>query len=128
MNQRNSPWVFLLRSWPWTGPHATCLTVPGFGTAGPVGAGTPDNLSIEMEGREIFRRAVTMMADSSSEVLEQAGMTVDDVDLVIAHQANIRIIEATARRLGVSDEKVFVNIQSYGNTSAATVPIALTEA
>lgn len=108
----------------------TCdlLTVPGFGTAGPVGAGTPDNLSIEMEGREIFRRAVTMMADSSSEVLEQAGMTVDDVDLVIAHQANIRIIEATARRLGVPDEKVFVNIQSYGNTSAATVPIALTEA
>lgn len=108
----------------------TCdlLTVPGVGTAGGPGDGTPENMSITMEGREIFRRAVTMMADSSTEVLEQAGMTVDDVDLVIAHQANIRIIEATARRLGVPDEKVFVNIQGYGNTSAATVPIALSEA
>jgi 3-oxoacyl-[acyl-carrier-protein] synthase-3 len=104
------------------------LAMPGVGTLGDPDHGTPENMSITMEGREIFRRAVTMMADSSSEVLQEAGMIVDDVDLVITHQANIRIIEATARRLGVPDEKVFVNIQNYGNTSSATVPIAISEA
>ena len=76
----------------------------------------------------MFRRAVTVMADASARVIERAGMTLDDVDLVIPHQANARIIDATARRLKLDPAKVFVNIASYGNTSAATIPIALTEA
>jgi 3-oxoacyl-[acyl-carrier-protein] synthase-3 len=81
-----------------------------------------------MEGQEVFRRAVTKMGESSMISLDQAGLTIDDVDLLIPHQANVRIIDATARRLGVPESKVYVNIHSYGNTSAATIPVALTEA
>ena len=102
------------------------LCVPDTGTEGfASGAQRP---RIEMEGSEVFRRAVTVMADASARVIERAGMTLDDVDLVIPHQANARIIDATARRLKLDPAKVFVNIASYGNTSAATIPIALTEA
>jgi 3-oxoacyl-[acyl-carrier-protein] synthase-3 len=68
------------------------------------------------------------MAESSALSLAEAGLDVDDVDLLVPHQANVRILDATARRLGLDEAKVFVNIQSYGNTSAATVPVALTEA
>jgi 3-oxoacyl-[acyl-carrier-protein] synthase III len=81
-----------------------------------------------MEGQEVFRRAVTKMSESSTNALERAGLDVGDVDLLIPHQANVRIIDATARKLGLDDTKVYVNIHSYGNTSAATIPVALTEA
>jgi 3-oxoacyl-[acyl-carrier-protein] synthase-3 len=81
-----------------------------------------------MDGPEVFRRAVIGMGDSSLRVLEKAGLGLDDVDLLIPHQANARIIDATARRLGIEPAKVMVNIGSYGNTSAATIPVALTEA
>jgi 3-oxoacyl-[acyl-carrier-protein] synthase-3 len=68
------------------------------------------------------------MGDASARVVEQAGLTLDDVDLLIPHQANVRIIDATARRLKLDPAQVYVNIASYGNTSAATIPIALCEA
>ncbi len=84
--------------------------------------------AISMNGPEVFKRAVKAMGDASFAVIEEAGWSVDDVDLLVPHQANVRIIDATARRLKLDSSKVFVNIASYGNTSAATIPIALTEA
>ena len=83
---------------------------------------------VKMEGQEVFRRAVTTMAESSARVLDEAGVGLDEVDLLIPHQANVRILEATAKRVGIDNGKLFVNIESYGNTSAATIPVALTEA
>jgi 3-oxoacyl-[acyl-carrier-protein] synthase-3 len=83
---------------------------------------------VKQEGREIFKQAVVCMDDSCRQVLESTGTSIADVDLVIPHQANIRIIEAVAKRLGVEDERVFVNIDRYGNTSSASIPIALDEA
>ncbi len=84
--------------------------------------------AIAMNGPEVFKRAVTAMGHSSTRVVKEAGWALEDVDLLIPHQANVRIIDATARRLKLDPAKVFVNIESYGNTSAATIPIALTEA
>ncbi|NNF70133.1 MAG: ketoacyl-ACP synthase III [Acidimicrobiia bacterium] len=84
--------------------------------------------AIRMDGREVFRRAVVAMGDASVRVVEKAGLDLDDISLLIPHQANLRIIDATARRLKLDPAHVFVNIASYGNTSAATIPIALTEA
>jgi 3-oxoacyl-[acyl-carrier-protein] synthase-3 len=81
-----------------------------------------------MNGREIFKLAVRGMGDSSLQALAAAGLTTDDIALVVPHQANVRIIEATAKRLNVPMEQVFVNLDRYGNTSAATIPIALVEA
>lgn len=104
------------------------LEVPIDGTSGDRQHHQPQDLAIQMEGPEVFRRAVTMMGESSLIALERAGLSLDDVDLLIPHQANVRIIDATARRLGLDDSKVFVNIASYGNTSAATIPVALSEA
>ncbi|MCE2527545.1 MAG: ketoacyl-ACP synthase III [Actinomycetia bacterium] len=83
---------------------------------------------IAMNGREVFRRAVVAMGDLSVRAVTAAGLDLDDVDLLIPHQANIRIIDATARRLKLPAHKVYTNIHAYGNTSAATIPVALTEA
>ena len=83
---------------------------------------------VYMNGREIFKLAVRGMGDSSLQALAAAGLTTEDIALVVPHQANARIIEATARRLDVPMERVFVNLDRYGNTSAATIPIALVEA
>ena len=83
---------------------------------------------VYMNGREIFKLAVRGMGDSSLKALADAGLTRDDIALVVPHQANRRIIEATAKRLDVPMERVFVNLDRYGNTSAATIPIALVEA
>jgi 3-oxoacyl-[acyl-carrier-protein] synthase-3 len=83
---------------------------------------------IAMNGREVFRRAVVAMGDLSVRAVTEAGLELDDVDLLIPHQANIRIIDATARRLKLPSAKVYTNIHAYGNTSAATIPVALTEA
>jgi 3-oxoacyl-[acyl-carrier-protein] synthase-3 len=80
------------------------------------------------EGQEIFKRAVIGMSGACADVLESRHLTADDVALVIPHQANLRIIEAVAKRAGVPMERVFVNVQRYGNMSAATVPVALVEA
>ncbi|MFH1104413.1 MAG: beta-ketoacyl-ACP synthase III [Actinomycetota bacterium] len=108
------------------GTAGNLLRVPGSGTEG--APGVKDHPSILMEGQEVFRRAVTAMGDSSARVVEKAGLALADIDLLIPHQANARIIDATARRLSVDPARVFVNIASYGNTSAATIPIALNEA
>ncbi len=81
----------------------------------------------KMKGNELFKVAVRSMADISAEMLEKAGYTVDDVDLVVPHQANQRITDAVASRLGVPDEKVYSNIAELGNTSSASIPIALDE-
>ncbi len=83
---------------------------------------------VRMSGKEVFKYAVKAMAASVDAVLAKEGMSVDDVDLLIPHQANMRIINNLAKRLGISAEKVFVNVPEYGNTSAASIPIALDEA
>ncbi len=83
---------------------------------------------VKMQGSEVFKFATRIMGTAMEEALAHAGMTADDMDLFIPHQANLRIIEAASKRLGLPSEKVFVNIERYGNTSAAAVPIALCEA
>jgi 3-oxoacyl-[acyl-carrier-protein] synthase-3 len=83
---------------------------------------------IEMEGREVFKHAVRSMSDACDRALDGAKMTGADIDLLIPHQANIRIIEATAKHAGIPMDKVFVNVDRYGNTSSASVPMALEEA
>ena len=82
---------------------------------------------IKMAGREVFKSAVLSMSDACHQALRRAGVTSDEVDLLIPHQANIRIIEATAKHAGIPRNKVYVNIERYGNTSAASIPIALDE-
>ncbi|HYB91805.1 MAG TPA: beta-ketoacyl-ACP synthase III [Candidatus Binataceae bacterium] len=84
--------------------------------------------AIKMKGPELFKIAVKSMEDVSRQVAQRAGLRVEDVDLIVPHQANLRIINAVAERLGLAPEKVFTNIERYGNTSAASVPIALDEA
>jgi 3-oxoacyl-[acyl-carrier-protein] synthase-3 len=83
---------------------------------------------LKMAGREVFKSAVRSMAEAADQALMHAGLTAEDVDLLIPHQANIRIIEATARYSNVPMEKVFVNVDRYGNMSSATIPVALDEA
>ena len=81
-----------------------------------------------MAGREVFKHAVRSMSEAADRALESAGLTGHDVDLMIPHQANVRIIEATAKHAGIPMDKVFVNVDRYGNTSSASIPIALDEA
>lgn len=83
---------------------------------------------VRMAGREVFKSAVRSMAEATDEALRRAGVTAADIDLVVPHQANMRIIEATARYAGIPMEKVFVNVDRYGNMSSATIPVALDEA
>ncbi len=82
---------------------------------------------IKMAGREVFKNAVRSMADACDRAMEQAGVKGEDIDILIPHQANIRIIEATAKHADIPMEKVYVNVDRYGNTSAASIPIALDE-
>ncbi len=82
----------------------------------------------QFEGQEIFKKAVLGMSMACAEALTKVGKTAADVDLVVPHQANLRIIEAVAKKAGVPMEKVFTNVDRYGNMSAATVPVALCEA
>jgi 3-oxoacyl-[acyl-carrier-protein] synthase-3 len=84
--------------------------------------------TMRMEGREVFRHAVVAMSRAMKKALKQADMTSEQLDLVISHQANLRIIEALAKRLKISDEQTYVNVDRFGNTSAASIPIALDEA
>lgn len=83
---------------------------------------------MQMNGREVYRRAVRIMVDTTNEVLEGASLSADDIDVVIPHQANIRIIEAACERLGIPSERAVEVLSFSGNTSAATVPLALVEA
>ena len=112
------------------GSRADLLTVPAGGTVLPASCSTvQDRLHvIRMDGREVFRFAVGILPRITQQVVAAADWTMGDVDLFVAHQANVRIIQSAARSLGLPDEKVFVNVQRYGNTSAASIPIALCEA
>jgi len=81
-----------------------------------------------MAGQEVFKHAVKAMERAVLELLEKERVTIDDISLMIPHQANIRILKKLMSRLGINQEKVFINVQKYGNTSAASIPIALDEA
>ncbi len=100
------------------------------GMANPPSHAVIDNRDhyIRMNGREVFKFATRTLARSVAEVIGRSGLSTDDIDLLIPHQANERIIEVAAKQLGMPMEKVFVNIAKYGNTSAASIPIALCEA
>jgi 3-oxoacyl-[acyl-carrier-protein] synthase-3 len=106
------------------------LGIPAGGSRMPTTAATVDGGEhwLKMDGREVFRRAVRVIVDSARVALDNAGLTADDVALFIPHQANSRIIDSAAAKLGLPPERTFVNIDRYGNTSAASVPIALAEA
>jgi len=112
------------------GNLANLLYRPGGGAVQPLSQAVLDDKThlIRMEGREIFKNAVRSMAEACDLALQKAGLTVDDVDLMVPHQANIRIIEATAKYAGIPMGRVYVNVDRYGNMSSATVPIALDEA
>ena len=111
------------------GRYEEQLFCPGGGTKMGTSHETIDNRMhfFKMKGNELFKVAVRSMAEISGEMLERCGLTVDDVDLVIPHQANQRITDAVAERLGAPAEKVYSNIAYHGNTSSASIPIALDE-
>ncbi len=110
------------------GEVADALAVPNFGTAGDRFVENYGAFAVQFDGREIFRRAVKGMALETKIVLDKLGLTHNDIDRIIPHQANLRIIESLAKHLSVDMSMVEVNIQKYGNTSAATIPVAIVEA
>jgi 3-oxoacyl-[acyl-carrier-protein] synthase III len=112
------------------GTLAELLWRPGGGVMVPFDVAVLDEKShlVKMAGGEVFKAAVRSMAEASDQALLRAGLTGEDIDLFIPHQANMRIIEATARYAKVPMEKVFVNVDRYGNMSSATIPVALDEA
>lgn len=98
------------------------------GSAAPLLEVPVDDRYMRMEGKEVFRRAVRIVVESAGLALDRAGLTPADVDVFVPHQANVRIIEASCSRLGIPMDRAVVNLDRYGNTSAASIPIALTEA
>jgi 3-oxoacyl-[acyl-carrier-protein] synthase-3 len=112
------------------GAGACSLYVPAGGSRRPASAETVAEREhyVKMAGRDVFRFATTVLPESVAQALEQAGLTTQDIDLLIPHQANTRIIDAAARRLKLSEAAVFSNVARYGNTSAASIPVALCEA
>jgi 3-oxoacyl-[acyl-carrier-protein] synthase-3 len=111
------------------GEFSELLTVPAGGSARPMTHAALDaGLNhIKMAGREVFKLAVNAMVSAAEDVLRQANVTIDQVRWLIPHQANLRIVSAVGERLGVASDRVFVNLDRYGNTSAATIPICLDE-
>jgi len=105
------------------------LHMKGGGSAFPASHETVDKHMhyVYQDGRFVFKHAVSRMADVAAELVARNGLTNDDINWVVPHQANLRIIDAAARRLGVTDEQVMVNIQKYGNTSAGSIPLCLWE-
>jgi len=103
------------------------LHQPAGGSALPASHETVDKRQhyVYQEGKAVFKFAVTNMADVSAEIMERNNLTSDDVDWLVPHQANLRIIDATANRMGLSKDKVMINIQKYGNTTAGTLPLCL---
>jgi 3-oxoacyl-[acyl-carrier-protein] synthase-3 len=112
------------------GNYTNLLNIPAGGTAMPTTHETVDNKLqfIKMAGKEVFKIAVVKMAEAAQKALELAGKKDEDIALYIPHQANLRIIEAVGKRLGVDKGKVYVNVHKYGNMSSATTIIALDEA
>src|SRR6195256_3442261 len=112
------------------GDYTDILFMPGGGSRCPITRENADMhlATIHMTGKEVYKQAVTAMLNASQKALAQAGLTIDDIACVIPHQANLRIIEAIATRLKIPLEKFYVNLDRYGNTSAAAVAMALDEA
>ncbi|WP_422484652.1 beta-ketoacyl-ACP synthase III [Gudongella sp. DL1XJH-153] len=112
------------------GVKGDVLIVPGGGSKNPATEETVKNKlhAIRMDGKEVFKFAVRVMEQSSMRVLESAGLSKEELDFMISHQANSRIIDAAMKKLGLSKDKTHVNLTKYGNTSAASVPVALDEA
>jgi 3-oxoacyl-[acyl-carrier-protein] synthase III len=115
---------FILRS---DGSGRQYLIQPAGGSANPPSIQTVEERLhyVKQEGKQVFKFAVTNMAEVSAEIMEKNNLTSDDVDWLVPHQANLRIIDATADRMGVSKDKVMINIEKYGNTTAATLPLCL---
>ena len=112
------------------GSGADLLMIPAGGSRLPPNGAATNNGDhyLKMNGRPVFRFATQIMEKAATKTLQSSGLTIDDVDLFIPHQANVRIIETVTKRLGLDMNKVFVNLGNYGNTSAASIPIALCEA
>ncbi len=112
------------------GQNTDLLYMPGGGSRHPTTEETVRNRMhyLKMTGKGLYKEATTSMAGVVQEILERNGLGVADIDLLVPHQANLRIIQSTAKRLELPPEKAYVNIDRYGNTSAATIPIAMTEA
>jgi 3-oxoacyl-[acyl-carrier-protein] synthase-3 len=106
------------------------LSIPAGGSRNPASAETlaQELHFLRMNGREVYKFATRVLVSSAEKLLEECGLTTEDVDLYIPHQANKRIIDHAARNLGIPDEKIFVNVQKYGNTSSASIPLCLAEA
>jgi 3-oxoacyl-[acyl-carrier-protein] synthase-3 len=115
---------FILRS---DGSGRQFLIQPAGGSAMPPSQETIDNRMhyVKQEGKQVYKFAVTNMAEVSAEIMEKNKLTSDDVAWLVPHQANLRIIDATANRMGLPSEKVMINIQKYGNTTAGTLPLCL---
>jgi 3-oxoacyl-[acyl-carrier-protein] synthase-3 len=112
------------------GRLAPLLYIPGGGSVDPISEDVirERRQFMKMAGREVFKAAVLAMADACDQALARAGVTAEEVDLLIPHQANLRIIEATAKHAGMPMDRVMVNVDRYGNTSAASIPLALRQA
>ena len=104
------------------GSYGDLLYVPS------VGSNEEYPFYVRMKGNEVFKVAVRTMVESARRVLDKSGVLAEEIKLLIPHQANVRIINAVAERLGINEEKIFINLDRYGNTSAASIPIALDEA
>jgi len=112
------------------GAMGDLLTVKGGGSGTPykLGEAIRSDFFVQMNGREVYKHAVRSMSSICAELLQKHGLTSQDVDVFIPHQANLRIVEAVGKRLEIPEAKVFTNLQKYGNTSAASVPLGLSEA
>jgi 3-oxoacyl-[acyl-carrier-protein] synthase-3 len=115
---------FILRS---DGSGREYLVQPGGGSLNPASIQTVENRMhfVKQEGKQVFKFAVTNMAEVSAEIMEKNNLSSEDVAWLVPHQANLRIIDATANRMGLPKEKVMINIQKYGNTTAGTLPLCL---
>jgi 3-oxoacyl-[acyl-carrier-protein] synthase-3 len=115
---------FILKS---DGSGRQFLIQPAGGSANPPSIETVENRMhfVKQEGKQVFKFAVTNMAEVSAEIMEKNNLKSEDVDWLVPHQANLRIIDATADRMGLPKEKVMINIQKYGNTTAGTLPLCL---
>ena len=115
---------FVLKS---DGSGREYLVMPGGGSLNPATVETVENRMhyVKQEGKQVFKFAVTNMADVSAEIMERNSLSSEDVDWLVPHQANLRMIDATANRTGLSSDKVMINIQKYRNTTAGTLPLCL---
>jgi len=112
------------------GNFADILCMPAGGSKIPVTVEAVQQklTTIQMEGKEVFKQAVTKMADSAEKLMTELNLKIDDIDVFVPHQANIRIIDSVSKKLGIKPEKTLTNVDYYGNTSCASIPIAWNEA